>query len=69
MESCACRIEKNDIMKFGQEQINITRIKAVYNALGDIRNEVVFVGGATIALYADRSTSDVRPTDDPLIIT
>ena len=56
-------------MKFGQEQINITRIKAVYNALGDIRNEVVFVGGATIALYADRSTSDVRPTDDPLIIT
>ena len=45
-------------------QENITRIRAVYNALGDLANEVVFVGGATVSLYADRQTSEVRPTDD-----
>lgn len=43
---------------------NILRIKAVYNALGDLQNEVVFVGGATISLYVDRMTEEVRPTDD-----
>lgn len=32
---------------------NITRIKAVYNALGHLKNSVVFVGGATVALYAE----------------
>ncbi len=45
-------------------QENITRIRAVYNALGDLADEVVFVGGATVSLYADRQTSEVRPTDD-----
>lgn len=43
---------------------NITRIKAVYNALQELAKEVVFVGGATVSLYADRPTVDVRPTDD-----
>jgi hypothetical protein len=43
---------------------NITRIKAVYNALGDLREDVVFVGGATVSLYADRKTAEARPTDD-----
>ncbi len=43
---------------------NITRIKAVYNALGDLKNKVVFVGGATVSLYADRQATEVRPTDD-----
>lgn len=43
---------------------NIIRIKAVYNALEELENDVVFVGGATVALYADRPASEVRPTDD-----
>jgi hypothetical protein len=45
-------------------QQNITRIKAVYDALGNLATEVVFVGGATVALYATRPTGEVRPTDD-----
>lgn len=47
---------------------NITRIKAVYNALGHLKNSVVFVGGATVALYAEYENGIpedlVRPTDD-----
>ena len=43
---------------------NITRIKAVYNALEELASEVVFVGGATVSLYADRPTGETRPTDD-----
>ena len=46
------------------QHINITRIKAVYNLLGDLKDQVVFVGGATVSLYADRQAPDVRPTDD-----
>jgi len=45
-------------------QTNITRIRAVYNALGDLRNDVVFVGGATVSLYADQRAEEVRPTED-----
>lgn len=47
---------------------NITRIKAVSNALGPLKNEVVFVGGATVSLYADRRAIEVRPTDDVDIV-
>jgi predicted nucleotidyltransferase len=43
---------------------NLLRIKAVHNALGPLRTEVVFVGGATVSLYADRMAEEVRPTDD-----
>jgi hypothetical protein len=43
---------------------NITRIKAVYNALGGLRDKVVFVGGAVVSLYADRHGTESRPTDD-----
>lgn len=43
---------------------NITRIKAVYDALENLAKEVVFIGGATVSLYADRETGEVRPTDD-----
>ncbi len=46
------------------DHTNITRIKAVYNALQELRNHVVFVGGATISLYPDRPVLEVRPTDD-----
>ena len=43
---------------------NIVRIKAVSNALNDLKEKVVFVGGATISLYPDRPVFEVRPTDD-----
>ncbi|MBN3583365.1 nucleotidyl transferase AbiEii/AbiGii toxin family protein [Algoriphagus aestuarii] len=43
---------------------NITRIKAVSIALQELIGDVVFVGGATVSLYADRETQEVRPTDD-----
>lgn len=43
---------------------NIVRIKAVANALNDLKEKVVFVGGATISLYPDRPVLEVRPTDD-----
>ena len=47
---------------------NITRIKAVSNALGELKDDVVFVGGATISLYADRRFFETRVTDDVDII-
>lgn len=44
--------------------LNIVRIKAVYRALQELGDRVVFVGGATVSLYADRETEEARPTDD-----
>jgi predicted nucleotidyltransferase len=45
--------------------INITRIKAVNNALIKLEIPVVFVGGATASLYTDIDfREEVRPTDD-----
>ncbi|RFS18960.1 hypothetical protein DVR12_25485 [Chitinophaga silvatica] len=46
------------------DHTNIVRIKAVHNALQELHEHVVFVGGATISLYADRPIFEVRPTDD-----
>lgn len=43
---------------------NITRIKAVYNALGELATKTIFAGGAVVSLYADRPYDDTRPTDD-----
>lgn len=43
---------------------NITPIKAVYRALEELADKVVFVGGATVSLYTDRPAAEVRPTDD-----
>jgi len=43
---------------------NITRIKAVHNALGDLKDKVVFIGGAVVSLYAERQWDEVRETDD-----
>lgn len=45
-------------------QNNVERIKTVFQALGELQNEVVFVGGATVSLYADQETFEVRETDD-----
>lgn len=50
------------------DHTNIVRIKAVANALGYLNQKVVFVGGATLSLYATRSVFEVRPTDDVDII-
>ncbi|MEY3541734.1 MAG: hypothetical protein RLZZ204_546 [Bacteroidota bacterium] len=44
--------------------INITRIKAVNNALEELRDKVVFVSGATVSLYADSAAEEIRPTED-----
>lgn len=43
---------------------NIVRIKAVHQALEDLSKQVLFVGGATVSLYTDRPSGEVRPTDD-----
>ena len=47
---------------------NIVRIKAVYNGLQELRDQVVFVGGAVVSLYMERSAEDVRETKDVDII-
>lgn len=45
--------------------INMLRLKAVARALGEWKEKVVFVGGATVSLYASRPlATNVRPTDD-----
>jgi predicted nucleotidyltransferase len=49
-------------------QENITRIKAVYNALGPLKDKVVFVGGATVSLYRERDWPEVRITEDVDIV-
>lgn len=47
---------------------NRIRIAAINERLGDLKDKVVYVGGATISLYADRETSEIRPTDDVDVI-
>jgi predicted nucleotidyltransferase len=50
-------------------RVNITRIKAVSNALSNLQIPLVFVGGATVSLYADLDfREDARPTDDVDIV-
>jgi len=46
------------------DHTNIVRIKAVNRALANLGQEFVFVGGAVVSLYADRSAEEVRPTED-----
>ena len=46
------------------DNLNILRIKIVYDALEELADEFIFVGGATVSLYADRLTTEIRPTDD-----
>lgn len=44
---------------------NIVRLRAVSSALGEWKNKVIFVGGATVSLYASRPLAvSIRPTDD-----
>ncbi|MCC9139012.1 nucleotidyl transferase AbiEii/AbiGii toxin family protein [Pontibacter silvestris] len=45
--------------------INIEVIKKVASGLQELREKMVFVGGATLSLYADDPAADaVRPTSD-----
>lgn len=44
--------------------INISRIKEIKNALEPLKDNFVFVGGATVSLYAKRMAEEVRPTKD-----
>ncbi len=49
--------------------LSILRIKAVATILKEINQKLVFVGGATVALYAPREISfETRPTDDVDIV-
>ena len=44
---------------------NIAMIEKIANALGDLKEKVVFVGGSVAELYADfPEVSDIRPTID-----
>ena len=47
---------------------NIVRIKAIAGLLEQLKEDVVFVGGATVALYADSIAAEARPTDDVDVI-
>ena len=49
-------------------EANLIRIKAVSDALGSLKGDVVFVGGATVSLYADRPSIEIRSTDDVDIV-
>jgi len=43
---------------------NISVIRIVYDALGDLKNKVVFVGGVIVPLYADTQSIEARFTND-----
>ncbi len=49
---------------------NIVRIKTVHQQLKELGQDVVFVGGATVSLYATNVNlaSEIRPTDDVDVI-
>ena len=45
--------------------INLQIVEEVATALGELNNEVVFVGGAVVSLYADDpGAEEARPTKD-----
>jgi predicted nucleotidyltransferase len=48
--------------------INLQRIKVVNKALGSLKDNVVFIGGATISFYPDRHVFEIRVTEDVDII-
>lgn len=44
---------------------NIVRLKEIANVLGDLKDDVVFVGGATVGLYIDDKAAPVpQPSED-----
>ncbi len=52
-------------MGLKNKKVNEEIIKKIAHALGDLNNQVVYVGGAVVSLYADDlAADDVRPTKD-----
>ncbi|MBX2903318.1 MAG: nucleotidyl transferase AbiEii/AbiGii toxin family protein [Chitinophagales bacterium] len=47
----------------GREE-NLAAIALIAHAIGDLNDEAVFVGGATVGLYTDPESEDSRPTKD-----
>jgi hypothetical protein len=47
---------------------NISAIRIVYDALGDLKNKVAFVGGVVVPLYADTQSIEARFTNDVDVI-
>jgi hypothetical protein len=48
---------------------NVAMLELAARALGDLRDEVVFVGGATVELWiSDQAAPEFRPTDDVDVI-
>ena len=44
---------------------NIVMLQTVANGLGELKDEMVFVGGVVAELYADNpAASEIRPTID-----
>jgi hypothetical protein len=44
---------------------NILMLQTVANGLGELKDEMIFVGGAVAELYADNpAASEIRPTKD-----
>ena len=47
------------------KEINLATVAQVAEALKHIKEQVVFVGGAVVSLYADDPAADeIRPTQD-----
>ena len=47
------------------DDINIAAVKKIAQALSDLNNNVAYVGGAVVSIYADDPAADeVRPTKD-----
>jgi hypothetical protein len=50
---------------FQYDILNRLRLKAVARQLGELNEQVVYVGGATASLYVNRAVApEVRPTTD-----
>lgn len=49
-------------------QNNLENIKTVFDMLGELRDRVVFVGGATVSLYDQTPAFEVRETKDVDVI-
>ncbi|OJV26372.1 MAG: hypothetical protein BGO32_00040 [Bacteroidetes bacterium 37-13] len=43
---------------------NLAAIALIAHAIGDLNDDAVFVGGATVGLYTDSESEDSRPTKD-----
>lgn len=48
---------------------NIDRIREVHDALGELATAMVFVGGTTVSLYANRAASEVKPIKNEIQIS